>query len=215
MPVVALWRMSLLRLLRLPWLWGVFGLLLLAVPFLLLLRPQVTDQDSLEVVRAWAFPAGLFGAALAVAGLEARAAFLRRVDRVERLMGEWGACLLASILLQLPTVLGALLAHRPEPLDLGRALADILSADLHLAGLALVSLTLPMPANARPLSLCALAWLVPALLANTSTPRALLVLFEVDAPLRAPAALWLSLSLALGLTLAVALWRTRPYRAAR
>lgn len=214
MPVLALWRMSLLRLLRLPWLWGIWLLLLLAVPFLLSLRPQASAQEALEVARAWAFPAGLLGAVLAVAGLEARAAFLQRVGRLERWAGEWGACLLAPLFLQLPTILGVLLARRLVPLDLGRALADILCADLHLAGLALLSLTLPMPANARPLSLVALAWVVPALLEHTAPVRALLVPLQPGAPLHDPSAVPASFALGLGFALVVALWRTRPNRVA-
>jgi hypothetical protein len=211
MPVLALWRMSLLRLLRLPWLWGIWLLLLLAVPFLLSLA---SEQEALEVARAWAFPAGLLGAVLAVAGLEARAAFLQRVGRLERWAGEWGACLLAPLFLQLPTILGVLLVRQPAALDLARALADILCADLHLAGLALLSLTLPMPANARPLSLVALAWVVPALFEHTPNVRALLVALQPGAPLRDPSAFPASFALGLGLALAVALWRTRPNRVA-
>jgi hypothetical protein len=214
MPVLALWRMSLLRLLRLPWAWGLLGMFLLAPPFLLQLRPLASDLDALEVLRAWAFPAGLIGTALALGGLEARAAFLQRVELRDRLVGELGSCLLSGLLLQLPTILGVLSVCSPPRLDLGRALADILSIDLHCAGLALLSLTLPMPASARPLSLCVLAWVLPALLPS-GTPRALLVLLEPAAPLRAPAAMYTSIAVGLGLTLAVALWRTRQVRAAR
>lgn len=206
MPLLTLWRIGVLALLRTPWLWGVQALLLAAIPYQGSLR--VGTGGALELLRAWSYPAALVGAGLALVGLEARLEFLRRIDARERWIAEWGLVVLAITYLQLPLLVGALACEPKLGLDLGRALADILSADLHLAGLAFLTLTLPMPANARPLSLLALAWWAPALLASSGAPLALRVPLAANAPLHDPSALFVSLATALGLVLLAALARS-------
>lgn len=208
MAVLHLWAAGVLALLRTPWLLGPVAALFAAVPLLNALRPPSQGGDPIELVRFWCFPGGLLGASMALTSLGARADFLQRLPLPERLLGEWGTCALATLILQLPIAIGALLAEPEAALDLLPALADILSSDLHLAGLAFLSLTLPMPANARPLSLLALAWLLPALLAALALPPEFLAVLQPEAALRDSAAVLPSLSFAAGLSLATALVRS-------
>jgi len=204
--VLALWRMVALHLLRRPLLLALLPVALGVVPLLLELRPLGTSVGSMEILRAWAFPAGLLGAALVVPFLEARAAFLLRVSPAERALGEWGGCLLATLFLQLPMIVGALATH-PEALDLAPTLTDILCSDLHLAGLALLSLVLPLTPSARPLAFLALAWALPAL--APSTPLApLAASLDAAGPLGSLAPAWPSALAGLGLAALHALQRS-------
>lgn len=210
MPVVlALWSMVLRHLLRSPALWTLFPALLVAIPLLQELRPLATPVVALELLRDWSFPAGLVGTTMALQHLMARQSMLERVPDAERLAGEWGACLLGPAFLQLPMVLGAC-SGRPEGLDLARALTDILSSDLHLAGLALVSLTLPMPSNGRLFAFLVLAWALPALLAQGPSTARLAALLDASRPLAAPGAALTTALAGLGLALVHALRRTSP-----
>lgn len=201
MPVVAtLWRMVALHLVRSPVVLALLPLGLVAVPVLLELRPLNTPVGALELVRSWCFPAGLVGATLAVSLLARREAFLQRVSPLERALGEWGGCLLATLLLQLPILLGGL-PGAPEALDLARALTDILCSDLHLAGLALLSLALPISPSGRLLAFLALAWALPAL-AGPSAPLARLAnLLDASRPLAAGTPALPALVAGLGLAL--------------
>lgn len=205
MPVLTLLRASLLGLMRTGWLWGVWAVLLFLAPFLLQLRPTAPEGEAMEIARAWAFPAAVLGAGLVLSELEKRAAFLARLSAQERLGAEWGACALAPLYMQLPILLGALLAEPGAALAHALILADILCADLHLAGLALLLLALPMPAAARPLSLLMLVWLLPAWL--PSAPLA--PLFDLSRAFSPSATTSASLSFGLGFALVAALVRTR------
>ena len=204
--VVALWRMALLYLLRSPLYLVLVPLALGLVPLLLELRPLSTPVGALDVVRSWAFPAGLVGLARVLPLLDAREAFLRRVGPLERWLGEWGACMLAALLLQLPILLGSL-GQAPEALDLARALTDILCSNLHLAGLALLSLALPMPAHGRLLTFLALAWALPALAAETPNLARFAALLDASRPLASPSASVPAALAGLGLALLHALRR--------
>jgi len=187
MPVAfALWRMVALHLLRSPVVWGLLPLLCLVVPLLAELRPLATSTGTLEIARAWAFPAGLTGLCLTLLHLSEREAFLLRVSPVERVSGEWGGCVLAPLLLQLPILLGALVLH-PEALDLAHAATDILSSDLHLAGLALLSLALPTT-QGRLVAFLSLAWVLPAIASQSPALAPLGVLLDASRPLAAPGA---------------------------
>jgi len=206
MTVVVLWRMVALHLLRHPLVLVFLPIALGTVPLLQELRPLATSIGALEVVRAYAFPVGLLGAGLALALLTARGPFLQRVDPLTRLLGEWGGVLLASILLQLPIALGAL-PSRPEGLDLAHALTDILCSDLHLAGLALLALALPMPAHGRLLAFLALAWALPAFLQESARLAPLAALFDASRPLAQEGAAWSAAASGVGLAWLTALRR--------
>jgi hypothetical protein len=171
-----------LHLLRSPPLWALLPVLLGVVPLLQELRPLGTSTTGLEIARAWAFPAGLTGVSLALVHLSQREAFLVRVAPGVRALGEWGGCLLAPLSLQLPIILGALGSH-PEALDLAHAATDILCSDLHLAGLALLSLALPISTHARLLAFLALAWALPALGAPHAALGRLVALLDAARPL--------------------------------
>src|SRR5262245_53994601 len=214
MAPAALVRWVVLRLLRSPGL-ALLGLLcLLGVPLLCQLTPLPSPRTGLDLALAWAFPAGLVGTSLALATLAGGAEFLQRLDPWTRTFGEWGALTAGSVYMQLPIFAGALLSGAP-PTDLGRTLPAILTADLLLGSVALLTLLPALPIALRTGLFLAAVWALPALATGNETLAPLLAWLDPRATLRASDGIdaLRALSAATGLTLAALLLRTAPTRA--
>jgi hypothetical protein len=209
------WRWILLRLARSP------GITLVAACALTLplleasIRPA-SLLGAIDSTRTWAFPAGLIGVAAAVADLSLARDFLARLDSHSRLLGELGALALAAVYLQLPIFLGTLL-FTASPADWGRSLPAILTADLHLAGVALVLLFPNFGAALRTSLFVAAVWLLPALCARDASLGRFAALVDPRMALRAHSlsALVPSLSAACSLGLTAYLLRTGSVRSER
>lgn len=163
--MIPIWRWVLLGLARRPLLLVLWLVLAAWVPLEESLRTLPSSQSAIDLALLWAFPVSLLGGSLGLEQLSRGSTFLARVPPATRWAGEAGALALAPLYLQLPIFLGALVAGATA-LDLGFALPDILSADLSLAGIALVFLALPLPTRARIALLLGAAWLLPALCAH-------------------------------------------------
>jgi hypothetical protein len=155
----AIWRWILLRLARNPSLAILALLTLVGFPLLARMRLMPLGPES---VRAWCFPAGLAGVVLALIPLSRGASFLARVAPRDRTLGELGALTLAGLYLQVP-IIGSALLGGVEARDLARALPVILTADLQLAGIALLLLSTALSTAARASLFLAAAVAVPAL----------------------------------------------------
>lgn len=214
MPATALWRWVLLGLISHPFLGLLWLLLLAAQPFVRGLAPMPSSRSALEVALDWTFPAGLLGATLALVVLSRGGAFLSRIDSRTRFRGELGALLAATLYLQLPSLLGALLAGA-APGELVRVLPAILTSDLHLAGIALVLLVPALSTALRASLLLSAAWFLPALGSADEPLARVTMLFDAAAALRAGTkVLPILLAPAVALTLAAYLLRTGPTRSA-
>jgi hypothetical protein len=208
MTAVVLWRWVLLRLTRSPAAWAAaLGLLAAWLTSRALAPLMEGEADSL---RLWAHPAGLVGAALAVSVLTEGAAFLARVDARTRALGELGGPALAALYMQLP-ILGTALVSGRGPADVGPSALAILSADLHLASLAFLTLLLPCSIALRASALLALTAFLPALCALDARTAALVGLLDPSSALRAETPVS-SLAAGLGLALVGYLLRTGPVR---
>lgn len=214
MAAMALWRWVLLGLLGHPLVALVWLLLLVGQPFFSGLAPIPSPRGALDVALAWTFPTGLLGTALGLVSLSRGAPFLNRLDPRTRFRGELGALLAAGFYLQLSMISGALLAGA-SPLDLGRALPAIFTADLHLASIAILLLLPELPTAMRVSLLLAAAWLVPALFSARESLARVSVLVDASAALRAgPHEAPAALAPAVALTMAAYLLRTGPSRSA-
>lgn len=210
MAAIALWRWVLLGLLAHPLVALTWLLLLAGQPFLRGLAPMPSPRGALEVAIDWTFPAGLLGTVMGLAILSRGAPFLNRLDPWTRFRGELGALLTAGLYLQFPALLGAL-ASGAAPRDLGRVLPAIFTADLHLAGIAILLLLPELSTALRASLLLAAAWLVPALCAADEALARVSVLFDAGAVLRAGAhGVPSALAPAVALTFAAYLLRTSP-----
>jgi hypothetical protein len=214
MSSAALVRWILLRLVRSPTV-GFLGLsMLLGLPILFGLRPLPTPGTGLDLALAWAFPAALVGVGVALWTLSEGAAFLQRLDPVTRGLGEWGALTSASLYLQLPILASALLSGA-SPADLGRALPAILTTDLFLASVALLTLLPDLAPAVRTSLFLGAVWILPALATTDGSLAPYVSALDVRSSLRAEtlAASVRLLPAAVALALASHLLRTAPARA--
>jgi hypothetical protein len=205
--VVALWRWILRGLLSNPIL-GVVWLLFLGLP-LLQGMASLPSRGAQELAFGWSFPAALVGTGSGLAILSRGAPFLARLAPTTRFPAELGALVLAALYLQLPVLIGVFLGtsalHEP-----GFALAAILTADCHLAGIALFLLLPTLSTPVRVSFFLALAWLVPALCSAGDVLRRASVWVDAAASLRgAPDGLRSACAAATALVLAAYLLRTR------
>jgi hypothetical protein len=176
-------RWVLLGLLRNPAIACLWLLLLGAVPLATSIQPLPSAQGTLEICMAWVFPAGLLGALLGLLLLARGRAFLVRLDAKTRWSGELGALLGAAISMQLPIVGGALLTGL-TPADLAPSTPAILSADLHLAAIALLLLQPALDHTAKACAFLACAWLLPALCAADDQLARVAALLDASSALR-------------------------------
>jgi hypothetical protein len=207
--VVALWRWVLRGLLSNPVL-GVVWLLFLGLPLLQGLAFLPSSRGARELAFGWSFPAALVGTGSGLAILSRGAPFLARLAPTTRFPAELGALVLAALYLQLPVLMGVFLGtsalHKP-----GFALAAILTADCHLAGIALFLLLPTLSTPVRVSFFLALAWLVPALCSAGGVLRRAGVWVDAAAALRgAPDGFRSACAAATALVLAAYLLRTRP-----
>lgn len=214
MAATALWRWVLLGLSSHPFAAPLWLLLLVAQPFLRSLAPMPSSRSALETALDWAFPAGLLGAALSLILLSRGTPFLSRLDQETRFRGELGALLASAIYLQLPILLGALLAGAAVG-ELGRALPAILTADLHLAGIAILLLVPALSTALRASLFLSAAWFLPALCSADESLARVSLLLDAGAALRAAAhGVPTTLAAAVALILSAHLLRTGPTRSA-
>jgi hypothetical protein len=214
MAAAALIRWIVLRLLRSPGLALLGVAFLLGVPLLCQLTPLPSRRTGLDLALAWAFPAGLVGISLALATLARGSEFLQRLDPWTRTLGEWGALAAGAIYMQLPILGGALLSQAPL-VDLGRTLPAILTADLLLGSVALLTLIPALPIALRTGLFLAAVWALPALVTGNGTLAPFLAWLDARATLRATDGIdaLRALSAAAAFTLATLLLRTAPARA--
>lgn len=215
MPAAAIWRWVLLWFARSP-LVGVLWLgLLLCVPLVEGIRPLPSSRSTLDIALAWALPAGLLGTALGLTRLSYGQDFLVRLSPRTRWGGELGALVAVGIYLQLPILAGASLTGT-EALDLARALPDILTLDLRLAGIALLFLVPPLSTALRASLFLCTVWLAPGLCGRIAGLASLAAVLDPGSALRARAAEGLLpvLAAASALVLAGYLLRTSPARRA-
>jgi len=202
----SIWRWVVLRAAFLPGSWALgLGLVALA-PLLQGLAPLTSHADpTAGLVLPWLSLAGWAGAALGLAVLSGGSAFLQRVPGHPRCAGELGGLYLAALLMQLPIMVGALLAGA-QSIDLLAVLPGILALDLHLAAVALLSLFVPLPGALRVLLFTSVIWFVPALLPQAAAPSRMLASIANPADSRCALA---TLAPTLALCLAAHLLRTR------
>jgi hypothetical protein len=182
--ILTLGRWVVLGLLRSPATCALALALVAAVPLASAIQPLPGPHGNLDVVMAWAFPTGLLGTLLGLLVLVRGRAFLARLSPGTRWGGELVGLGAAALIMQLPILGGALLTGA-GPADLASSLPAILSADLHLAAIALVLL---QPALDRTLTACAFlacAWLLPALVAADEPLRRIAGLLDAGRALRA------------------------------
>jgi hypothetical protein len=209
MAAVAIWRWVLLGLLSNPVL-GFVWLLLAGLPFLHGQAFLPSSRGALALALEWSFPAGLIGVSASLVTLSHGGSFLARFAPTTRFLGELGALVLSALYLQLPVLAGIFLGEHALH-DLGPALPAILTADLHLAGIALLLLLPSLSAPLRVSLFLALAWLVPALCSADQVLAHASVWLDAAAALRRGAGDLLAASApATALVLTAYLLRTRP-----
>lgn len=173
-----------------------------------------SSRSALEVALDWTFPAGLLGATVSLAILSRGGPFLSRIDSRTRFRGELGALLGATLYLQLPILLGALLSGAAAR-ELAHALPAILTADLHLAGIAILLLVPALSTALRASLLLSAAWCLPALGSADESLARVTLLLDAAAALRAHAHIVpVTLAPAVALTVSAYLLRTGPTRSA-
>jgi len=118
-----------------------------------------------EHLRPWLIPASWIGSALGMGLLGRHRWVLGHLGTARLWLSEWVALGAASLLLQLPILMGGFLSGA-SPVDMARLLPAILSTALHSGALALVLLSTSARADLRLGLLLLAAWLGPAFAAG-------------------------------------------------
>ncbi len=183
--MTALWRWVLLKLVRSPPAWALWGSFLGCALLAMSLGPLPSASAPLVAALAWVYPVGLCGVCMGLVVLSDAGPFLARLDPGTRFLGELGGLLGASTYLQL-SILAATLLSGAAPADLGPACAAILTLDLQLASVALLFLLPALSTALRTSLFLAAVVVVPALCARDARLAPLAAFFDAGAALRLP-----------------------------